>query len=143
MTDVKSFFDAHGHDHNYYRAPDFYNQVAAVLKNMKSPIRMLDLGCGDGSFIKTIIQYGIRGDYLGIDLSNSMLHTASRNLRPYDVKLILGDGFSLPLKQEIKFDIIHLDSVLHHLVGKTRVRAGILFTIYSLFFPSLLCAQVN
>jgi hypothetical protein len=34
--------------------------------------------------------------------------------------LFVADAFNIPLKPDLKFDVIHLDSVLHHLFGKTR-----------------------
>jgi hypothetical protein len=32
----------------------------------------------------------------------------------------VADGFNLPISTETKFDLIHLDSVLHHLIGRNR-----------------------
>lgn len=121
MVDNKSFFDAHGHVHAYHKEPTFYRPVVSHLEKIRPPMKVLDLGCGDGSFIKNIIEEGIRGgDYLGVDISSSMLGEALELLRDDDVSLILADGFSLPLVNIPQFELIHLDSVLHHLIGRTR-----------------------
>jgi SAM-dependent methyltransferase len=49
-----------------------------------------------------------------------MLNMAKKNLNYPTVELFLADGFRLPLKSESKFDLIHIDSVLHHLIGNTK-----------------------
>ncbi len=40
-----------------------------------------------------------------------------------DVELFVADGFRLPINSEIKFDLIHIDSVLHRLVRKTGCKS--------------------
>ena len=87
-------------------------------------IRILDLGCGDGSFIKGMIRAGIQADYIATDISHVMVNMAKNNLYNRKIKLFVADGFNLPLKSNIKFDI-HIDSVLHHLIGKTRAESFI------------------
>jgi SAM-dependent methyltransferase len=74
--------------------------------------------------MKSLIEEGVRGAYLGIDISNSMMRTALERLRDYDVNLVVADGFRLPLASNHKFDLIHIDSVLHHLIGKTRAKSN-------------------
>ena len=123
MVNNKFFFDTHAHNHAYHKGPEFYRSVIGDLAKIGSPVRLLDLGCGDGSFIKSIVDHGISGDYLGIDISPSMLRFALEGLRERNVNLVVADGFNLPLRPEVKFDLIHLDSVLHHLIGKTRSRS--------------------
>ena len=58
--------------------------------------------------------------FIGTDVSLSMINMAKKNLNYPRVELFLADGFRLPLKSESKFDLIHLDSVLHHLIGNTK-----------------------
>jgi SAM-dependent methyltransferase len=84
-------------------------------------LNFLDVGCGDGGFIKALIKQGVVADYLATDLSFNMLVRASDNLAGYDeVNMLQADALQLSLKESQKFDIIHIDSVLHHLIGKTR-----------------------
>ncbi|MPZ07158.1 MAG: methyltransferase [Nitrososphaeraceae archaeon] len=118
---VKSFFESHYH--RYVDRPDFYLSIAKEIKKVLPDGRrlaFLDVGCGDGGFIKAMIEQGIEADYLATDLSLNMLLKASANLVNYDVDLFQADAFQLSLKESRKFDIIHIDSVLHHLIGKTR-----------------------
>jgi hypothetical protein len=32
--------------------------------------------------------------------------------------------FKMPLRQEARFDLFHIDSVLHHIVGRTRDKSN-------------------
>ncbi|HEY7082044.1 MAG TPA: class I SAM-dependent methyltransferase, partial [Nitrososphaeraceae archaeon] len=125
MTDVKSYFDKHAHNHAYHKDPSFYIPLVNHLKRIRSnnSLRILDLGCGDGSFIKGMIGAGIHADFVGTDLSYVMVDMAQNNLNEYGTGLFVADGFNLPLQPDVKFDLIHIDSVLHHLIGKTRAES--------------------
>lgn len=118
---TKSYFDTHAHD--YTRDPTFYSSLVEEIKKMKSNNGteiILDLGCGNGNFIKTLIDGGIRAHYFGTDLSSEMISIARRNLEGYNVNFLIADGFLMPIRHDVKFDLIHIDSVLHHLIGDTR-----------------------
>lgn len=98
------------------------DHLKSRLDNKK--IKVLDLGCGDGSFIKNLIAGGINAEFIGSDISSSMINIAKEKLGDQsNVELLVCDGFKLPLIMQAKFDVIHLDSVLHHLVGKTRSKS--------------------
>lgn len=122
LADVKSYFDMHAHNHTYHKDPGFYIPIINHIRKIGSDekIRILDLGCGDGSFIKGMIGADIRADFIGTDVSHVMVNMAKKNLYDHKTKLFVADGFNLPLRAGIKFNLIHLDSVLHHLIGKTR-----------------------
>jgi len=95
-----------------------------------SRIKILDIGCGDGSFIKNVLTAGIDADFIGFDLSINMLKMAKNSLDCSRVQLLAADGFTMPLQPEAKFDLIHIDSVLHHLVGKTRTECVYLMDLF-------------
>ena len=125
---TKSYFDMHAHHQAYHKAPLFYAQIMDHLKfrldNGNNKIKVLDLGCGDGSFIKNLIAGGINAEFIGSDVSSSMIDIAKEKLDDQNnVEWLVCDGFELPLISRAKFDVIHLDSVLHHLVGKTRSKS--------------------
>ena len=121
-TNVKSYFECHAH--NYAgRYMEFYPPIINHLKSImasKSDVKLLDVGCGDGSFIKCLVGAGVRMNYLASDLSFRMITLGKKNLTDCNVELFVADAFNIPLKPNLKFDVIHLDSVLHHLIGKTR-----------------------
>ena len=119
--DVKSFFESHFH--RYVDKPDFYSLIAREVKNLvvrDKQLSLLDVGCGDGRFIKALIKEGVSANYVAMDLSFNMLSNAATNLNCKEVQLFLADAFKLPLKDSLEFDVIHVDSVLHHLIGRTR-----------------------
>lgn len=122
LSSVKSYFDSHAHLHVYHRDPAVYQSILAHIQQSKSKgeLHILDVGCGDGSFIESAIMTGLTGRFIGIDLSWSMITMANKKLKTKTVQLLVADAFNIPLKEDIKFDIIHIDSVLHHLIGKTR-----------------------
>jgi 2-polyprenyl-3-methyl-5-hydroxy-6-metoxy-1,4-benzoquinol methylase len=122
-TNVKSYFECHAH--NYAgRHIEFYSSIIDHIKGImvtkNGDAKLLDVGCGDGSFIKCLVGAGIRMNYFGSDLSFRMITLGKKNLTDYNVELFVADAFNIPIKPNLKFDIIHLDSVLHHLIGKTR-----------------------
>ncbi|HYG00754.1 MAG TPA: class I SAM-dependent methyltransferase [Candidatus Saccharimonadales bacterium] len=123
MSDVKSYFDKHAHQHVYHNDPEIYKFILDFL-NTKilegKTMNILDVGCGDGSFIQSILKSKINAQFIGTDVSQSMIKLANQNIRSSNVQLFVADGFSLPLNQDAKFDLIHLDSVLHHLIASTR-----------------------
>jgi SAM-dependent methyltransferase len=125
MADVKSYFEKHGHKHAYHKDPSFYVPLAEQVRKLgkEKVIRILDLGCGDGSFIKGIIEAGVQADFVATDISYLMVNMAKSNLKDQETLLFVADGFNLPLNPNIKFDLIHIDSVLHHLIDKTRSRS--------------------
>ncbi len=83
-------------------------------------MKIFDFGCGDGFFIKKMIDDGIEAEFFGSDLSTSMINLSKEKFRNEDVNLFVADGFMLPFSAKTKFDIIHVDAVLHHIIGKTR-----------------------
>jgi hypothetical protein len=77
---------------------------------------------------------GINAFFLGFDISINMLKTAKKSVDISKVELVAADGFKMPLRQEARFDLIHIDSVLHHLVGSNRNK--------SMQLASLFCSQI-
>jgi SAM-dependent methyltransferase len=121
---LKSYFESHSH--NYSKPPEFYSVVVNQIKNAvedNSNARLLDVGCGDGNFIKALVKEGIKMQYFAMDMSFAMIRKAKENLMDCNAELLIADGFNIPSRQNIKFDVIHIDSVLHHLIGKTRAKS--------------------
>jgi 2-polyprenyl-3-methyl-5-hydroxy-6-metoxy-1,4-benzoquinol methylase len=82
----------------------------------------LDIGCGDGPFIKSLFTNGVDADIIGLDISINMIKLAKKTLDSR-AQLLTADAFKLPLRPGVKFDLIHLDSVLHHIISKTRSKS--------------------
>jgi len=122
MSQAKSYFDKHADHPSYAQDPEYYEPIIRNLKNFKpqKKLKILDLGCGSGSFLKGMIDSGINGNFFGSDISFTMLKTAKNNLAGKNVNLFVANLFNLPLKNQVKFDLINLDCVFHHLITKSR-----------------------
>jgi hypothetical protein len=122
LSNVKSFFEKNAHKHAYHHDPVIYKSIISHIEkdHNKEQLKILDFGCGDGAFIKCLIDDGVNADFFGTDVSSTMINLARQNISNSKVELFVADGFNLPLNFQIKFDIIHLDSVLHHIIGRTR-----------------------
>ncbi|CAN5743410.1 methyltransferase domain-containing protein [soil metagenome] len=123
--DIKIFFDSHSHYSAYNKNPDYYIPVVKSLSHFANKeFNVLDVGCGDGSFLKGLRNSGVKGRFIGIDISYNLLKKAKDDLRIEDnINLIVTDGFNIPINDALKFDLIHLDSVLHHLISDTRYKS--------------------
>ncbi len=92
------------------------------------PLRVLDVGCGNGRLVDTIAEY--RGDafeYLGIDFSQALLDRArtryaGRAQITFEACDVLAPGAGLP-QRDPGFDLIALFGVLHHVPGAATRRA--------------------
>ncbi len=123
---AKSYFEIHAH--NYLADWEWYPLIVNEVKNIEDNIvgkqrdydKVLDVGCGNGSFIKALIEANVKAHYFATDLSFKMLQMARENLNGRDVELFVADSFKMPLMSSMKFDIINVSQILHHLVGKTR-----------------------
>jgi SAM-dependent methyltransferase len=68
--------------------------------------------------------------FIGFDISSNMLSTARKSIDSSRVDLVAADGFKMPLKSEATFDVIHIDSVLHHIVAKTKRKSFLLVDLF-------------
>jgi SAM-dependent methyltransferase len=141
LSTVKSYFDKEGHQHAYHNDPNVYSFIIEFLKGRSirnNYLKVLDFGCGDGSFIKSLLNSNINAIYYGTDISDTMIHMAKSNVKSPNVNLFVSDGFRMPLSENLKFDLIHLDSVIHHLIGNTLSETkNLVDTILNMLFNRL------
>lgn len=107
------------------------------------PLRMLDLGCGNGRWGKYFFEQTAHSQttYVGVDENLSLLHAASRSLLSQAQLLVL---HHLDLKtfvaqavetQASSYDLIVLFGVWHHLPGSDQ-RATLLTQLARLLKPN-------
>lgn len=97
--------------------------IEGVEKLLKSccytrPIRIIDIGCGNGSILKEVADYGRKNgeklELLGIDANENAMEIARRNLAGYpEVSFKAMDVFSEEF-QRLETDIILCTLTLHH-----------------------------
>jgi 2-polyprenyl-3-methyl-5-hydroxy-6-metoxy-1,4-benzoquinol methylase len=102
-----------GHHHVYLIKPlmKMINETVSPPQNQQK-IRILDLGCGNGSFTNFIAQQGY--EVVGIEESESGTKLASENFP--DCQFIQGSIYNLPYTElEEKFDVVISLEVIEHL----------------------------
>jgi len=84
-----------------------FNHLELEKILQKNVLGCLEIGCGSGSFYKTLKSKSKKATYTGVDLSDRFLEKTSRNCR-----FIKSD--ILAFKPHKKFDFIYSNSVLEH-----------------------------
>lgn len=97
-----------------------YSLASKVLSFLSRPaetkkpfLRVLELGCGAGTFLKRI-SASMNADLYGIDVCKPMLELAKRQTSK-KVNFLLSDAENLPFRKNL-FDVIVFQDLLHHLV---------------------------
>lgn len=84
-------------------------------------LRMLDVGCGGGLFADMVLRHYGNAVVYALDFSLGMLRKNRRGSRKL---LIAGDAKALPFGSA-SFDLINVDTVMHHLVDRQGYRETI------------------
>jgi len=110
------YFDRNVPEYSDYRLP---HVVEAIRKHARDDAWLIDVGCGVGNILESVMRTtGIR-NVCGMDSSGVCLQkTGERVGCQTFLGSVVDDGFveSVPRK----FDFVLLMAVLHHLIGKTR-----------------------
>jgi SAM-dependent methyltransferase len=83
---------------------------ALLLREARPGERVLDLGCGTGRFVAALGDAG--ADPVGVELAETALERARRNVPGADLRLVAPDG-SLPLGHG-EVDLVWCSEVLEH-----------------------------
>jgi SAM-dependent methyltransferase len=108
---------------NYY-TNDFYDflqiysrqsaeEIVPLILAMLPCQRVIDVGCGDGTWLKTFQEYGVQ-EILGVDgsyVDESILVISKENFLPYDL--------TKPLKLDKQFDLVMSLEVAEHLPAES------------------------
>src|SRR5262249_51001886 len=108
-------------------SPEQYAQQARFVSDLGMPVvellaprageRILDLGCGDGSLTKRLVELGCQ--VVGVDASPAMVAAA----RALGLDARVMDGQSLPFEQE--FEAVFSNAALHWMPQADVVIAGV------------------
>ncbi len=124
----KEFFDTRWNiyqkilEQNYMEHDEIYNVFRQFIAHtFKHPFSLLDLGCGDASFVAKALTEESLKFYQGIDLSEIALNIAQENLSDIgcEKEFIKGDFYqllpSLASSHSKQFDVVLASFSLHHL----------------------------
>ena len=95
---------------------------AALRSHAGGPrtVRLLDIGCGTGAFLREAKRNHPRLAVTGLDLSQPYLRVARRRLEPWSrVRLIEGAGEAMPFA-DAEFDIVSCFYLFHELPSRVR-----------------------
>ena len=100
----------------------FHREITAAVSKLftanHTPLRFIDLGCGDASHILKLFKPGQLGEYCGCDLSQYALDEARKDLEPFGVAVNLCCNDMLAVLKKApanQYDIVYSSYALHHL----------------------------
>lgn len=117
--------DDNFNDYNeYWKGMGFRAQslgrAKIISKNIKPNMRILDIGCGDGTLIDYLSKNNNPKEIMGIDISKNAVNiTMKMGYQAYEID-ILSEGFKLFLKDKY-FDYIIITEVLEHIQDPENV----------------------
>ena len=93
--------------------------IQDILDSTKAKVRVLDLACGTGNFLKAQMEHypQKRIEWQGADLSESMLSQAKTKLKGVELKI--ANAEDLPYEDEA-FDFVSCNFAFHHFEGKIK-----------------------
>lgn len=97
-----------------------------VSKLPDGPLRVLDLGCGDGRFGQYLSERRSELDYLGCDASQALLQHATQRQLGARYRFVETDFITTEPAQALppgSFDLICVLGVLHHVPGRSERQA--------------------
>ena len=125
LEKMSAFFESRldGYDEHMLNeidsAGEFYPFTASSLPQNPN-CRILDLGCGTGLELEFYLKQNPTAKITGIDLSLGMLSALEQKLHGYDLTLIQGSYFDLPLGEE-QFDAAVSVESLHHFTQSEKI----------------------
>jgi 2-polyprenyl-3-methyl-5-hydroxy-6-metoxy-1,4-benzoquinol methylase len=103
----------------------FIRHFTADIVSGRKSMRVLDVGCGSGVFLKSIFDANSNATGIGIDIDVAVVEQAKQNLEQWGLSdrftIMEGDICSPPEMMEGPFDLIALYNVLHYFTSEKRV----------------------
>lgn len=104
---------------NYMHQQEISAGLQTVLSQFTQPIRVIDLGCGDGQLSRRVFANSHVARFVGVDLSPSAIDRHGKlpfpGQSPGERELIQGDiATEIHKLPDQAFDVIHASYSLHH-----------------------------
>lgn len=100
-------------------AQEFYPYTASLLPMVQN-VKVLDLGCGTGLELKEYLKLNPSAQITGIDLAPAMLAALKEKLADFEITLINGSYFEVPLGMG-EFDAAVSVESLHHFTMEQKI----------------------
>ncbi|NOT05876.1 MAG: class I SAM-dependent methyltransferase [Anaerolineales bacterium] len=111
--------------------------VRKILETIQADVSVLDLGCGNGHFLRELNRRGHKAALLGVDFSLPLLRDAESapgvEFREVDLSQLTVDSGRWTV--ENSWDAITMFATLHH-IPSTEMRLNILQTVKKLLKPN-------
>jgi SAM-dependent methyltransferase len=88
-------------------------QAALAAESFRGK-RVLDVGCGDGTYTLELCALGAPARMCGLDAAAGAIERARRSAGARPIDFCVGSAEELPFERD-SFDLVHLRGVLHHL----------------------------
>jgi 2-polyprenyl-3-methyl-5-hydroxy-6-metoxy-1,4-benzoquinol methylase len=111
----KSYYD-NGHDQDTRHINKTIQRLLKLRKSTTAACKLMDFGCGDGTFLKQALEAGIEG--YGYDIGN--WNTEALQQKELASHVFLGN-FDDALYENESFDIIYSSAVFEHLYYPQRM----------------------
>lgn len=111
--------------------------VTRILASISPDDSVLDLGCGNGYFLRELRERGHRAALLGVDFSLPLLREAEStpgvDFWESDLSRLSVDAYQWKMESG-KWDVVTMFAALHH-IPSTKMRLNILKTVQMLLKP--------
>ncbi|MEI7847608.1 MAG: class I SAM-dependent methyltransferase [Chloroflexota bacterium] len=111
--------------------------VRQIMSQLSGTEHILDLGCGNGEFARTLAHVGFQGSYTGLDFSLPLLNAASLQSGSFSVRFFAADLTGPAWHNFLgntQYSLITAFAFLHH-VPDVNLRQSILQKIQLLLEP--------
>ncbi len=125
LEEMEKFFDEKAKDWDEYAKHDPYNHyfkaISSHVSETKEKIRILELGCGTGLTLHSILDKAPNAIITCIDLSENMLEVLSKKFSEYSSQIQIRHGsfFEFPFGKE-QFNYIISSQTFHHFTPNTK-----------------------
>jgi SAM-dependent methyltransferase len=108
-------------EYNYMGHVQFFQHVEEeVQRRFSRPVAILDLGCGDASPVRNVLERLDVQRYCGVDDSTAALARAEINFASLEIPYRFCSGDLLEMLQNLpeRYDVIIASYSFHHMVGR-------------------------
>ena len=114
--DVIRFYDEYSSRQQRIGVNERHESIFRLLKEkgLKPNHKVLELGCGIGTFTSLIIPYLNQGKILAVDISDKSIEIANKKYSSSNTKFLAVDATTYDFKDKT-FDVIVLPDVLEHI----------------------------